>query len=376
MGKSVCKKGRCSACMACMDICPKKCIEIKDELDTVAAIKNESRCINCGLCEKVCPSITHPMRKEPLFFYQGWADKPIREKSSSGGAATSIMLSFIENGGYVASCMFNCGEFLFLLTNNKDDVEHFSGSKYVKSSPKNIYKKVADFLKDNRVLFVGLPCQIAAMINYAKLYSTLDNLYTIDILCHGTPSEKLLEIYLKDYDISLDKISDIKFRSPTCNAKYINKESDDYSISFVKCITCTDNCLACEYVGVMRASDLTLGDSWGTNLVDEVKNGISLILCQTDKGKELLSKSSLSLQYVDSSIAIAHNQPLQGNCKPYRRRAHFFSLLKKCNSFKLAFKIVYPSLFIRRKIKELFVVLGLKRNIGRYIISYKEKARE
>ena len=101
---------------------------------------------------------------KPKWWYQGWADSEIREYASSGGAASAIIRTFIKNGGYVASCLFNSGKFVFEVTNEMAVARKFAGSKYVKSNPEKIYGKIQSLLRANqKVLFIGLPCQVAAV---------------------------------------------------------------------------------------------------------------------------------------------------------------------------------------------------------------------
>ena len=118
------------------------------------------------MCEKVCPNNNPVDKVQPQKWYQGWVCKT-REQSSSGGAAAGLTQNFIQNGGYVAACLFKDGEFVFDITNDLDYARKFAGSKYVKSNPKNIYSKIHERLKQgDRVLFIGLPCQVAALNNY------------------------------------------------------------------------------------------------------------------------------------------------------------------------------------------------------------------
>lgn len=131
-------------------------------------------------------------------------------RSSSGGVAAAIERAFIKNGGIVCSCTFNFGKFEFDFAESEDEVSKFTGSKYVKSNPEGIYKKILEKLKLGRkVLFVGLPCQVTAVRHYTRNHQ---NLYTIDLICHGTPSPQILDSFLSDYGIRLTEIQSIRFR--------------------------------------------------------------------------------------------------------------------------------------------------------------------
>lgn len=150
--KTVCEKDKCNGCKVCLDICPKGCITIDDNIDKINAEIKEDLCINCKLCKRVCPNITKVKKQKPIMCKHGWADCKIRDESSSGGAASAIIRSFIQSGGYVASCIFEKGDFVFIITNKLDELEKFAGSKYVKSNPIGIYKKIEERLKSEKVL--------------------------------------------------------------------------------------------------------------------------------------------------------------------------------------------------------------------------------
>lgn len=207
MEKFICKENMCTGCKACIDKCTKSAIYIKDELDTFNAVIDTNKCIECGACYKVCPNNNLVELKEQISWYQGWAKlSEERESSSSGGFAATLSRSFIKNDGVVCSCAFENGDFKFKIAETEEEIEAFKGSKYVKSNPEGIYRKVRDYLLQKRkVLFIGLPCQVAAVKNFMgeKLWS---NLYTVDLICHGTPSVKLLEKYLEQYDIKLNDV--------------------------------------------------------------------------------------------------------------------------------------------------------------------------
>ena len=367
--ETVCEINRCNGCMACISVCPCKCITIKDSLYSYNAIVDKTVCVNCKLCENVCPNIKSLKKIKPYKWKQGWADYDIRKDSASGGIASAIIKNFILSGGYVASCLFRNGQFLFEITNDLDVAKQFAGSKYVKSNPEGIYEKIRERLKTHKVLFIGLPCQVAAVKNYVKKQ---DNLYTIDLICHGTPSPKVLQYYLKEHKIELNKVSDIRFRNHNSfqlvsDYKIFNPEGvDDYLLSFLSTSIYTENCYSCNYASFERVSDLTLGDSWGTEYSSEIENGISLVLVQTNKGESLIGMKNAFLVDVDIENAIKANSQLREPAKRSTSRNVFLNAVVNEKSFRLATLRVFPVIILKRWIKRILFKLNLYRPGGGY----------
>lgn len=364
MKKTVCEINKCNACMACIDKCPKKCISIVDNLEYINAIKDFSKCINCQLCEKICPNNITIKKIKPIEWKQGWTEQiDIRKNSSSGGVASAIIKYFVESGGYVASCFFNGKDFVFDITNDINMLKKFSGSKYVKSNPIGIYKKIEEKLKTNKVLFIGLPCQVASL---KKIFGNNDNLYLIDLICHGTPSKQLLFSYLNEIGYDVNNINDIKFREKNefgiiLNSKKIRDKhiTDEYSFAFLNSLIYTENCYSCNYASIERVSDLTLGDSWGSELFSQVNNGISLILIQNDKGKELILNANVKLYDVDLEKAIKNNQQLIEPSKLPKKRKKIFLEIKNNKKFKNIIFKLFPQFVIKQKIKSLLIKLKM-----------------
>lgn len=362
----VCEKDMCTGCMACMNICPKNAISIHDSYLSYNAIIDEGKCVNCNLCHGVCQNNNEIELMNPKLWYQGWiSDEKLREQSSSGGAATALALKFIKEEGLVCSCIFDKGQFVFQTASRIEDISKFRGSKYVKSNPGNIYKVVSESLLDKKkVLFIGLPCQAAALRIYVAGISkeAVNRLYTVDLICHGTPSPRLLEKYLRKKGIDIKKTDNIQFRSAMdfnvkCGGKYMAYPGtlDEYTLAFLRGIDYTYNCYSCRYAGIKRGSDLTIGDSWGSELSEEEKEkGISLILCQTDNGKELLRDINMQLQSVDLDKAIAANGQLRA---PYKKTKFYNIFWKKYKGNNLAWATFccYPVKCIKQKIKALYL---------------------
>lgn len=359
--KTVCEMNQCNGCMACISSCPKKCITVVDDVFVFNAVVNEDQCINCHLCEKTCPNINKPLLTNSILWNQGWTEGEIRNSSSSGGVASSIIKSFIKSGGYVASCLFENGDFIFSITNDLKKVQLYSGSKYVKSNPIGIYEKVKKCLESNKVLFVGLPCQVAAVKNYCNNHV---NLYTVDLICHGTPSVKILLKYLEECGYSIEKIQDIRFRNKGDFGISINGERivcsrviDEYMCGFLESINYTENCYNCQFATIKRVSDVSLGDSWGSELEEESLKGISLVLTQTEKGKELLKLADLCLHDVNSEKAISNNKQLKHPSVMKRSRKIYIWMLKKNFSVRFASRLCMPFIIIKQIIKKHLIRL-------------------
>ena len=159
---------------------------------------NENKCINCGLCEKVCPILNkRKITNAPKAYACINKDEDIRKNSSSGGIFTLIAEEIIDRGGVVFGAQFdNDFNVIHSYTNNKNKIYKFRGSKYVQSIIGDNYKIVKSFLEEGKyVLFTGTPCQVEGL--YAFLQKDYDNLYTGDIICHGVPSPKVWRKYLE-----------------------------------------------------------------------------------------------------------------------------------------------------------------------------------
>ena len=211
--KTICEVNQCTGCMACVNACRLDAVSLIKTINKVKVIIDEEKCVHCGACLKVCPTHNSVEKHTSIMWKQGWAEDQYRKQGSSGGVASAVIAAFIKKGGYVCSCLFDKGEFTFICTNNLEKAKRFAGSKYVKSTPGYIYREVDKLLKNGeKVLFVGLPCQVAAAKNFIS-QNHQENLYTIDLICHGTPNDVVLDIYLKQHGVSKKNISDIKFRN-------------------------------------------------------------------------------------------------------------------------------------------------------------------
>ena len=371
---TVCDKEKCTGCKACISACPQQCITYIENLEDQSCIIDENKCVHCNLCKKVCLNQSQSLvLKAPVEWKQGWSkDAQVRSSSSSGGAAAELSQLFLKEKGIVYSCVYDNGKFIYQKASALGEQRKFTGSKYVKSDPGKIYLEIkSDLVKGERVLFIGLPCHVAAL----KLFlneSLQKKLFTVDLICHGTPAIKLFESFVEQYGCHINELDDVQFR--IANQFSVNSERksfapygtcDRYTIGFLNALFYTQNCYSCKFAGTNRVSDITIGDSWGSNLsIEEQKKGISLMLCQTEKGKDLLHRANLFLTDVDADVAIAHNHQLERPVLQTKKRKRFFGLLYQNKSFNSAVFQCYPDQCIKQSIKGVLIKLKVFKKLG------------
>ena len=190
-------KKDCNGCTACVNVCPVSCIKMHtDDEGFKFAKANESICINCSLCVETCPIQSPWDKKEPLKTLASYNKKQeICLKSSSGGIFTLLAEDILEQGGVVfGACFTSDWDVEIDYIENKDELQKFRGSKYVQANVGDAFAKVEQFLKQGRkVLYTGTPCQVAGL-NHC-LHKKYDNLFTVDVACHGVPSPMLWKRY-------------------------------------------------------------------------------------------------------------------------------------------------------------------------------------
>ena len=363
-------KEKCMGCHACYNRCPVQAIEMmEDEKGFKYPQVNKEKCINCGLCEKVCPILNKiNIENEPKAFAVKNKNEEIRKKSSSGGMFTLLAESILNEGGVVFGVAFDENwKLKHTYAENVENLLIFRGSKYLQSTIGDTYAKVKEFLNNGRkVMFTGTPCQIEGLKSY--LGKENDNLFTQDIICHGVPSPKVHERYLKYLKdkYKAEKIENIVHRTKIngwknwCvnvkvnNAEYIKSHNDDpYMQAFLRNTSLRESCYNCQFKKKNRASDITLADFWGIeNIAPEMDDdkGTSLVIVNSEKGKQIFEqiKDKIIYKQVDFEEAIRYNPSMTKSVKPDPNREKFFENLDKMPFDKLVKKYTYtPSIFRR-----------------------------
>ena len=310
-------KKDCCGCHACATICTQHCIVMcADEEGFLYPVVDQSRCTDCGLCERVCPVTNQGSPRKPLRVYAAKnKNEEIRLQSSSGGIFSLLAEKVIDGGGVVFGARFDDEwNVVHAWTDTMEGIVAFRGSKYVQSSIGSSYKEAKNFLLQGRdVLFSGTPCQIAGLKSYLR--KEYDNLLTVDVVCHGVPSPLVWRRYLNDMRKVYPQITDISFRDKSFGWKkycirirYVSSEvsqelfpgsrsegeflqpftENTFMKGFSRNIYLRPSCYACTARSGKSGSDISIADFWGVhNFYPEFDDdkGIGLILINSEKGK-------------------------------------------------------------------------------------------
>ncbi len=359
----ICQKEKCTGCFACYNICPKNAIKmVEDEHGYIYPEIDKEKCINCKLCEKICPSINKIEGKNPLKCYAMIAkDDNKRKASTSGGAATIFSEYILKQGGVVYGAAFKKGCTIEHTRIDKiEDLYKLKGSKYVHSYINEIYKTVKEDLnKKRKVLFTGTPCQIAGLKKY--LLKDYENLYLIDIICHGVPSQKYLKDELSDANIDSLSFRDnkgfiLKAKDNDTIIKEIEMPDSPYYWMFMNGYSYRENCYNCLYSNNKRCSDITIGDFWGlsenSKLYDKENRGVSVLLPITDKGIELINNciDEIIIEERDINEAIKGNSQLRQSVEKNKNYNKFKKNYLKYG-FNKAFEKTYKIKAIKQRLK-------------------------
>lgn len=346
-------KKNCCGCSACASVCPRHCISMQEDREGFLYPKvNESDCIDCGLCEKVCNEL-HPFeRREPLKVLAAInKNEEVRMKSSSGGIFHLLAEKTVSEGGVVFGARFD-GDWQVVIDYAEDmeGVEAFMGSKYVQARMENAYTDAKRFLQEGRkVLFSGTPCQVAGLHKFLR--RQYDNLLTVDFICHGTPSPKVWRMYLDEVCGRIQRISSVEFRNKargwkdfSFNLRYNEGDNtvsmlspytrNHFMKAFLQDIILRPSCYDCKAKGYSSQSDITIADFWGIGKVfpdmDDDK-GTGLVFINTEKGAHSLDFSKMEVRATTYECVKPLNRACYCSVAQHPKREEFFIRLGKEN---------------------------------------------
>lgn len=384
----VCDADKCSACGVCINICPKGCISyLKKETGTKVAVINKNSCVNCHLCKKVCPQLDTVEGLESFVCYAAWSfDDTIRTNSASGGIATELYRFFSDKGYKLAGVsMTPMHTAEFSLSDSFESMPAYRNSKYVYSDAGNIYYEVGKNLVNQRgVLFIGLPCQVAALKKYLFVKKiSLELLFTVDIVCHGTTPEQFLGEHIEHIEKKKKKKAiHVEFRDPeektssfTFSLKDAEhtfykrrvKANDVYQIGYHAGITYRDNCYSCQFATRKRQGDITLADFsyvGSYEFCSYSNENVSCVLINSKKGESLFSElcSTDRIFYEKRPIEeeVTTEKQLNYPTRVPREREKFLKEIKSNNGFEKAMKYAARKIMIVNTVKNITHIEKIK----------------
>lgn len=353
------RKYDCCGCAACAQRCPRQCITMQaDEEGFLYPQVNMDVCVDCGLCEEVCPELNVCANDEPVkAFAAKNDDKSVRLSSGSGGVFTLLATKVIETGGMVYGVKWDENwQTVYFAAEHIEELEAFRGAKYVKAKNESVFCDVEKHLKEGReVLFSGLPCDVNAL----KLFLRKDyaNLLTVACVCHGVPSASLWDKYLDEEcrkrkenrkDIAAINLRDKRsgWRNYSCTLNFADGKTasllhDDnpWMRAFIYNLTLRPSCHQCSSKLQNSMADVTLGDFWGGQSLlgnsDDVQqdSGISLILIHSDKGeKSCINAGVTYIKEFGVSEVAKYNAAMIKSASANPRREEFFARIGRGES--------------------------------------------
>lgn len=348
----------CSGCAACSNICPQNAISM--QLDVNGFYKpniDEEMCVGCNLCANNCP-VNNPLydNSEQPITYAYLAKDEVRIRSSSGGVFEELAKYTLTQDGVVCGVAYK-EDFTtqHIIIDNADELYKLRGSKYVMSDVGNIYREVKNYLDENRkVLFTGVPCQVAGLNAYLGDKKNDENLITVDLICHGIPSVKAFKKYISDLhshkeityigykekeygwhaSMTIDFADGDRYNMPC--------EKDSYFWSYLSGVNKNESCGKCKFAKIPRQGDITIGDFWGISKYKQELNdtkGTSVVLLNNPKGEKFFENIKDVAKLVEETpldVAIAGNVNLVKSPKNHVSRNQFFKNLSSRRFGELA----------------------------------------
>ena len=325
---------KCYGCFACVNVCPKNCIKMRQNTEGFFMPEVDSkRCIECGLCDKVCiigkkneSLVEH--KKKPLCFYGWLKDNEFRKRSASGGFSYAMSSYIICKGGTSFGVVGKWFEDVHhVAVTTLDDLDAVCMSKNIQSRiGKTFLETKKELEKGKLVFFTGTPCQIAAL--YSFLGKDYRNLITADLICHGVPSQKVLIEYIKTLEEKAGKKVVSFGRDNTYQyvpVQYIARFEDGseqilmpcdsiYRKGFLSNLFQRRSCAHCPFSTFPRTGDFSMGDvmfkvDQPVEKIDSDNLGISLVLVNSEKGKQYFK----NIQNVFESYPLELERAITGN---------------------------------------------------------------
>ena len=387
----------CTGCYGCMNVCTHDAISMhEDERGFMHPKIDKDKCVNCGLCYVKCPVVTSCARHAyDAKAYSVAASNEICLQSTSGGVFTILAQYILQSQGVVFGARSNGLEQVWHDTaTSNEELAPLRGSKYFQSEIGLSYRKVKEYLRNNKkVLFVGTPCQIAGLRNYlGKEYS---NLYACDLVCHGVPSKAIFRRFVQEYEEKYKTKLVRYYRertkwAPCIFTKEFSKntgepnvtwdnitntwkeyklyDEDEFNLLFHSNLIQRESCRHCRFCHIPRVGDITLGDDWAyynehINEPDKLKYGRSYVIINNIHGQQLFEQVKEQFSACEEREYVGgHHIDIPPKKNPLTEMFFWDAKHKKIFDILWAYTII-PS----RKVKCALRVIAIKEKLYRLV---------
>ena len=350
-------KDKCTGCAACYNVCGQNAINMEADCEGfLLPIIDGNKCIECHLCEKTCPILTSKSPKSDVKpkTYALWSLMD-RTVSSSGGAFSAFSRLILERGGIVFGASFD-GDLKckHVGVTDIEGLKALRGSKYVQSNIGDSFQQVKESLRRGKyVLFCGTPCQIAGLKAYLR--KDYDRLLTLDLACHGVPSQAVFDAYISKLSLrflEFSRIDGFEFRqrdgwgkSPSVSLdgklRLIFGKDNLYMGAFDRSMMFRKSCYSCQFAQLPRVGDCSIADFWGIGrhgkpFKHNITQGVSLVMVNNEKGMLFLNELKdvfIEERNLDEALIENHNLVRPSVLHPHRE-AIIKAFLNKSKSLK------------------------------------------
>jgi coenzyme F420-reducing hydrogenase beta subunit len=380
----------CFGCGVCSVVCPTKIINI--ELNKKGfyepRIIDNDKCVNCGMCLKVCSfnneglAVTNKL----ISSFGAWSkDRQVRRTCSSGGVAFEIGRYLMKQGYQVCGVKYNAekGRAEHFVSSDEKELIQSAGSKYIQSYTVDGFKSID---RKKKYVVIGTPCQIDSFRRYIKRFHCEDNFLLIDFFCHGVPSMLLWKKYTKWAEQIVGMITDASWRNKWCFS-HDNLETgsgcmkdgktadwhDSYSMllkgerSSIQipmskgdkffALFLGDCCLGkhcylnCKFKWDHSSADIRIGDAWGQKYEND-KDGVNAVLCFTKKGEEILKASNCHIEEQPLNVVAEYQMKKNPPIRNWYNKI-YAALQDKNSTIDEIYAIALPHLKREKLIKRL-----------------------
>ena len=375
----------CSGCGACAAVCPKDAIKLElDKKGFYSAVLDTIKCVDCGICKKVCTRYSNSiagmhLQDAKLYALQSKKSSVVRQ-CSSGGIAHELAVQALRENKKVVGVIYNSktNRAEHIIATKDEELLKIDGSKYLQSNPERAFKEIINTAKNgknDKYIVFGTPCQIAGLVKCCDLADVREKFLFVEIFCHGVPTYKLWDEECKKLEkrLGTKQFESVQFRYKKydwhsyclrvqANGKvfYAQRETDLFWQVFFENILLGDSCYQCSMRKEISAADIRIGDYWGQRF-QQRKDGVSVVFACTARGKKAVSEILADGRLIQLKSGDVKEVLAAQNMEGYHQwnlHNEAMKILKAEDNLRKAVKEYRKHMPIKQKVKRIVLVMS------------------